>query len=246
MIRTNVGSRERLVSMTGGLVLGMMAAKAKRGAGRSVALSSAALLVGRGASGYCPVNQALGRGRELTDTREALAGRKGVKVTESVTIRSGAEALYERWRRLDNLPTMMSNLERVDVLDERRSHWVARGPAGVRFEWDAEIINDVRPTLIAWRSLPGADVSSSGSVQFRERERRGGVATELTVTMQYAPFGGKAADTLAWLVGQSPSSMLREDLRRFKAEIEAQEAPSSAPRSHGPRSVMGRLGRVDG
>jgi hypothetical protein len=36
------------------------------------------------------------------------------------------------------------------ALDERRSHWVARGPAGVRLEWDAEITEDSEPHLIAF------------------------------------------------------------------------------------------------
>jgi uncharacterized membrane protein len=245
-IRANVGSRERIVSMTGGVVLGMLAAKAHRGKGRSLALSSAAALLGRGVFGYCPVNAAVGRGRSDRDTREALAGNRGVKVIESVTIRSDAGALYDTWRRLDNLPMFMGHLERVDVLDARTSHWVMRGPAGVRFEWDAEIINEIRPMLIAWRSLPGAEVVSAGSVQFRERQRRAGLTTEVTVTMQYEPFGGKASAMLAWLVGQSPASMLREDLRRFKAQIEAREVPTTAARSHGPRSIVGGVARVDG
>lgn len=244
-MKTNVGSRERIVCMTTGMVLGMFAARAPRGSARSVLLSSAAALVGRGAWGYCPINHALGRGRTVGDTRAELAGSRGIKVVESVTIRTDAAALYDSWRQLNNLPFVMSHLERVDVIDPQKSHWVMRGPAGIRYEWDAEIINDVRPSLIAWRSLPGADVVSAGSVHFREVARRGGTATELTVTMQYAPFGGKAAAAIVWLAGQSPASMLREDLRRFKARIEAGEAPTTESRSHGPRSVVSRLAGVD-
>jgi uncharacterized membrane protein len=245
VMKTNVGTRERIISMTAGMALGAFAARAPRGSARAVLLSSAAALVGRGASGYCPVNHALRRGRAVGDTRQELAGSRGIKVVESVTIRTDAVALYESWRHLNNLPLVMSHLERVDIIDAQKSHWVMRGPAGVRYEWDAEIINDVRPTLIAWRSLPGSDVVSAGSVQFRQVERRGGTATEVTVTMQYAPFGGKAAAMIAWLAGQSPASMPREDLRRFKAQVEAREAPTTESRSHGPRSVVSRLAGVD-
>jgi uncharacterized membrane protein len=245
MIRKNVGSSERIVCMATGMALAAFAARARRGSARSVVLSSAAALVGRGAFGYCPVNDIVGRGRTVGDTRDALSGSRGIKVVESVTIRTDAAALYETWRKLEQLPALMSHLERVDVLDDQKSHWVMRGPAGMRFEWDAEIINDVKPNLIAWQSLPGSDVVSAGSVQFREVQRRGAVATELTVTMQYSPFGGKASDMLAWLVGQSPASMLREDLRRFKAQVEARETPTTEARSHGPRSIVGRLAGVD-
>jgi len=245
MRTTNVSSGERIACMAAGMALGMFAARARRGSARWVVLSSAAALLGRGATGYCPINHAVGRGRNVGDTREALAGSRGIKIVESVTIRADAQSLYDTWRRLENLPTVMRHLETVDVIDEKTSHWVMRGPAGIRFEWDAEIINDVTPTLIAWRSLPGSAVVSAGSVQFHERQRRGGVATELTVTMQYSALGGKASDMLAWLVGQSPASMLREDVRRFKAQVEAHEAPTTRARSHGPRSVAGRIARVD-
>lgn len=244
-LRKNVNSTERIVCTAAGVALGVYAARLARREGTHVALVSAAALVARGVSGYCPVNAVLGRGTNAGDTREALAGNRGIKLEDSVTIRASATSLYDQWRSLDRLPDLMRHVERVDVLDGRRSHWVMKGPAGMRWEWDAELINDVRPDLIAWRSLPGAEVVSAGSVRFRERHRRGGQVTEVTVTLQYEPTGGKAGAALAWLIGQSPSSMLREDLRAFKARIEAQEAPTTHARSHGDRSLLGKIARVD-
>ena len=72
-----------------------------------------------------------------------------------------------------------------------RSHWVATGSAGLRVEWDAEIINEVENHTVAWRSLPEADVVTAGSVTFRPV--RDGRSTQLTVHLQYAPPAGKAA-----------------------------------------------------
>ena len=43
---------------------------------------------------------------------------------------------------------------------------MARGPGGVRVEWDAEIINEIQNKVLAWKSLPGGDVVSAGSVTF--------------------------------------------------------------------------------
>ena len=65
------------------------------------------------------------------------------------------------------LRSAAKNFESVTVIDERRSHWVATAPAGKRVEWDAEIVNEIEPDLIAWRTLPGADLVSAGSVRFR-------------------------------------------------------------------------------
>jgi uncharacterized membrane protein len=136
--------------------------------------------------------------------------------------------VYQFWRTLENLPLFMAHLERVTDLGGGRSHWVARGPAGVRVEWDAEIINDVENQVIAWRSLPGADVDSAGSVNFDAM--RAGQSTQVTVRLQYAPPAGRAGGWVATLFGREPSQTIREDLRRLKQLMEAGEVPcASAP-----------------
>ena len=74
--------------------------------------------------------------------------------------------VYRFWRRLDNLPQFMKHLDRVTETSDGKSHWVTSGPAGLAVEWDAEIINEVENQLVAWRSLPGSDVVTAGSVSF--------------------------------------------------------------------------------
>src|SRR5947207_2715340 len=83
-----------------------------------------------------------------------------------ITINRPAQQLYAFWRKLDNLPRVMRNLESVRIIDERRSHWVAFGPGGKKVQWEAEITGDRPNELIAWQSLPGADVENYGSVRF--------------------------------------------------------------------------------
>src|SRR5205814_3477281 len=102
------------------------------------------------------------------------------------------------------------------------SHWVASGPAGLRVEWDAEIIHEVENQILAWRSLPNSDVVTSGSVNFDTV--RGG-ATQVSVHLQYAPPAGKAGALIASLFGREPSQTVREDLRHFKQLLEAGEIP---------------------
>jgi uncharacterized membrane protein len=153
-----------------------------------------------------------------TDTRVALGGSRGSHVHESVRIERSADELYRFWRQLENLPRFMSNLEAVADLGNGRSHWVAKGPAGAKVEWDAELVNDVPDKLIGWRSLPGSEIVSAGSVHFRPT--RGGRSTQVTVRLQYEPPAGKAGATVAWLLGRDPSQAIREDLRRLKQMLE--------------------------
>jgi uncharacterized membrane protein len=144
-------------------------------------------------------------------------------VRESIRLEVTLEAVYRFWRRLENLPQFMTHLERVTETGEGKSHWVASGPAGLAVEWDAEIINEVENQVIAWRSLPGSDVVTAGSVNFDAV--RGGRSTQVSVHLQYAPPAGKAGALVASLFGREPSQTIREDLRHFKQLLEAGEIP---------------------
>jgi uncharacterized membrane protein len=160
------------------------------------------------------------------DTRRALGGPRGVHVRESVRLEMPVDEVYRFWRRLDNLPRFMDSLLSVEDLGGGRSHWVAKGPAGVRVEWDAEIINEIPNKVLAWRSLPGGDVVSAGSVTFdAARQDRG---TQLTVSLQYAPPAGSLGTLVAGLFGREPSQTIREDLRRLKQLLEAGELARGA------------------
>ncbi len=129
--------------------------------------------------------------------------------------------VYQFWRRLENLPQFMTHLERVSEAADGTSRWATSGPAGLTVEWDAEIINEVENTVLAWRSLPGSDVTTAGSVNFVAA--RGGRTTQVSVHLQYAPPAGKAGALVASLFGREPSQTIREDLRHFKQLLEAGE-----------------------
>lgn len=168
------------------------------------------------------------------DTRVALSGRGGVRVHESIRLEKPLDEVYRFWRRLENLPQFMSHLERVTERDNRRSHWVACGPAGTTVEWDAEIIKEVPNETISWRSLPGSDVTTAGSVTFKPV--RGGRSTQLTVNLQYDPPAGRAGAWIAGLFGREPSQTIREDLRRVKQLLEAGEIARAYAN---PRRIQG-------
>jgi len=99
------------------------------------------------------------------------------------------------------------------------SHWVAKGPAGTRVEWDARIINDIPNRVIAWQSLEGSMVSTAGSVNFESAPR----GTIVRVHFQYNPPAGKVGAAVAWLFGEEPNIQVREDLRRFKEVMEGRQ-----------------------
>jgi uncharacterized membrane protein len=157
---------------------------------------------------------------------------RGIRVEKSVTINATPEQLYAFWRDFENLPQFMEHLERVDVHDSTRSHWVARGPAGLSAEWDAEIINEIPNELIGWRSVEGSTIQNAGSVHFTPARDRG---TEVKVVLRYDPPGGVLGAAVAKLFGEEPSMQVREDLRRLKQILEAGELATTAGQPWGAR-----------
>jgi uncharacterized membrane protein len=224
-IHTELGSAvdtlERCTALSGAALV--LAAGARRPTPMKLCIAAAMAtpLAYRGFTGRWPM--APPRPVDTGDTRKALAGSSGVHVNESIRVERPLAEVYRFWRRLENLPSFMSHLERVTEYGPGRSRWVAKGPAGLRVEWEAEIINEVENDVIGWRSLPGSDVVVAGSVHFDAV--RGGRSTQVTVHLQYEPPAGRAGAFFASLFGREPSQTVREDLRALKHVFEAGEVP---------------------
>jgi uncharacterized membrane protein len=222
---TNVGDSERLLSLLGGGALALLGLSRGSLGGLGMGLLGCGLLK-RGATGNCNLYSALGLSTAKPHgPRASIPAGHGVRVDASTTINRTPEELYRYWHNFENLPRFMHNLESVRSTGGNRSHWVARGPLGLRVEWDAEVITDRPNEVIAWRSLPGSEVATAGSVHFRPAP--GNRGTEVKVELKYDVPGGKAAVTLARLLGDAPEVEVREDLRRFKRILETGEVPTT-------------------
>jgi uncharacterized membrane protein len=232
----NVNGLERRLSVFAGsalLLYGLMQRSAK---GLGLALAGGGLLA-RGATGHCQLYSALGI--NTASEEERSPAKQAIKVTKTMTINARAEDLYYIWRYLESLPHFMRHLQAVYMIDERRSHWVTKGPAGMRFEWDAEIINDVENELIAWQSTEQADVYNSGSVHFHTAP--GGRGTEVRVVLRYTPPTGALGVAFAKLFHEEPAQQILDDLRRFKSLVETGEIPTTTGQPVGPSSTLGKL-----
>ena len=156
-----------------------------------------------------------------------------IQVTRAITVNRSPEEVYRFWRDFENLPRFMLHLESVYTSGDGRSRWTAKAPAGRTVSWDAEIVQDRPNRLIAWRSLPNADVANLGTVRFEPAQ--GDRGTEVHVDLRYAPPGGKVGATIAKLFGEEPSFQMREDLGRFKQVMETGEVTRSDGSPNGAR-----------
>jgi uncharacterized membrane protein len=166
---------------------------------------------------------------EMTRTRK-LGGGNGVTmgqvtVRSAITIGRSAEELYRFWRNFENLPQIMYHLESVHVTSNGQSHWLAKGPAGKTVKWQAEITEDQPNQLIAWRTLPGSEVSHIGKVQFEPAP--GGRGTIVRVEITYKSPGGLFGATVAKLFRREPGQELHDSLRYFKQLMETGVIPTT-------------------
>lgn len=162
--------------------------------------------------------------QQLAGSPRLMSRRRGsdgtLQVSKSITINRDPADVHAFWRDFSNLPRFMYHLKSVEILDDRRSRWVAKAPFGRQVEWEAEITED-SPGRISWQSLPRADVGNSGSVSFGRGP--GGRGTVVRVELEYLPPGRVAGSLLARLAGEDPEQQIYDDLRRFKQMMEIGE-----------------------
>lgn len=215
----NVGQRERWLSAAAGgglLVAGLVRGKFS---GLLMAIGGGALVY-RGLTGHCSVYQALDIDTSTPrPPATSVPAQEGYRFERVLLIQRPPEELYRFWRHLENLPRIMDHLVSVTQTSPTRSHWVASGPMDSTIQWDAEIHNERENELIAWRSLPGSEVDTAGSVHFDRTAD--GHGTHLRVVLKYNPPAGKAGAKLASLLGADIEAQLDRDLRKFQEVIQS-------------------------
>jgi uncharacterized membrane protein len=145
------------------------------------------------------------------------AGHRAIDVEKTILMPAPADQVFAFVRNFQNLPRFMSHLESVVEMDGQRSHWVARGPAGIPVSWDTELTRTEQNRLIAWRSTLSSTVRSAGVIRF-DPDLRGG--TLMTVRLSYNPPVGAIGHAVSRLFGADPKKALDDDLLRLKSLLE--------------------------
>jgi uncharacterized membrane protein len=152
-------------------------------------------------------------GRGSASTRQESA-----TVEESVIINRPPHQIYDFWRDFTNLPRFMDNIESVTRINEVRSHWKIKAPAGTSVEFNSLVTEDIPGRLIAWKSEEGATVPNRGRVEFIETSDGNG--TNVRATISYDPPAGAVGRVVAKLFQREPGVQARQDLDRLKQLLE--------------------------
>jgi uncharacterized membrane protein len=217
----NVGRVERTASLLAGAVLATWGLHLRGGRGLLAALVAAPLLK-RAVTGHCEVYGVVGVttvGGRLHAEDASVDPDSATDVSRTIRVNRSPVACYQVWRDFTRLPEFMDYLERVDIIDDTRSRWFAKGPAGVTVEWDAEIVRDVEGERIAWHSVAPSDVPNRGVVEFVELGS--GDGTEVRVQLEWDPPLGAVAKAVAAAFQRDPGRELENALERFRQVMES-------------------------
>lgn len=166
--------------------------------------------------GWRYLRRALGLGAKVEPRYKSR-----IRVEQALTVDRPPEEVYAFWRKLENLPRFLDRLQAVTRLDERRSHWVAKGPANTTIEWDTEIIREIPDKLIVWRSPKDSGMNSAGLVHLqRLPEGRG---TKVKVALRYEVPSELLEPAFSKLLAVKPSETARAGVGRAKQTVEAGE-----------------------
>jgi len=216
--KINVDTTERVASALAGAAVALYGIRHLGSkTGLTMTLAGGFLLY-RGLTGYCPINNAIGR--NTVTKRTSAMETKG-----TFAINKPRAEVYAFWRRLENLPLFMKHLEEVKVEDSLRSVWKAKVPGGLgTVTWESVITEDKPGELLTWASLPGSTVDNAGEVKFKDAPNGG---TEIQVCMTYRLPGGDLGSLAGKLFNPAVENMIREDVKRFKSIMETGEVPVS-------------------
>ena len=137
------------------------------------------------------------------------------KVEKSIEVDVPVTTAYNQWTQFEEFPRFMGGVQEVRQLGDTTLHWVAE-IAGVKREWDAEILEQVPDQKVAWAATSGA--TNAGAVHFTPANAG---QTIVTLSLEYEPEG------LVENVGDKLNIVAKRaeaDLERFKEYIESRGA----------------------
>jgi uncharacterized membrane protein len=145
----------------------------------------------------------------------------------TVTIGKPRQELYDHWRNFQNLPTFMENLLEIrPVKGQDRANWRIRAPAGHIVDVVTEVAEDRKGEVIAWRSVEGSEIETTGRVTFTDAP--GARGTRVSLIIEYKPPAGAMGRIFAKAFRREPQIQSRHDLKRFKMLMETGEIATSA------------------
>jgi uncharacterized membrane protein len=183
---------------------------------------------------------AISRGREQRGTAAGVAGailagyalrpvalaalvaagldRQHVVVHRAFDVTRPVHEMFVFFRDFENFSHLIEEIHCVEDFQDGRSHWEIRSPDGKLVAWDAVVTKYLPNAVIAWQSVAGSVVQSSGIVRFSPLSDGG---THLDIHMEYRPLHASLRAAVRALFAPHPSARIAAELSQSRAYLEA-------------------------
>lgn len=134
------------------------------------------------------------------------------QIIESIDVDVPVTTAYNQWTQFESFPHFLSEVERIDQIDDTHLHWKV-SVGGQEREFDAEITEQHPDERVAWRSTSG-ETKHAGVVTFHKLTE---MSSRVTVQIDWEPEG--AAEIVGSWFGADKHAV-KKDLDNFKEFIE--------------------------
>ena len=135
-------------------------------------------------------------------------------VHKAIDVDVPVSTAYNQWTQFESFPHFMDGVEQVVQVDDTHNHWVVK-VAGVKREFDTEIVDQEPDRVIAWRSTGGDTNGHVGRVTF---EPQGAARTRVDIALEWEPDGALESAGAAMNFDQRQVDTSAEQFKRFIEE----------------------------
>jgi uncharacterized membrane protein len=189
--------------VAGGLLIGLWRRRERRSAAFGVA---GALLAG----------YALRRAARAGLIAAGL-DRRCVSLRLALDVARPVREVFTFFRDFENFQQLLGGLQSVTDFQDGRSHWEVRDGHGGVIAWDAVVTKYLPNSVIAWQSVPGSLVRSSGTVRFSPRPDG---RTHLDIVLEYRPLHASLGEAARALITPRPAAQIEAELSRMPVVVE--------------------------
>lgn len=176
-----------------------------------------------------------------TRTHPARVEHGEERVVRALAILRSPEELYRAWSDPEMLARFLPHVESVTARHSRHLEWRLRTSFGRALRWETEVTSSQPDELISWRTVAGTPLCDAATIRFRRGAPDRGTIVELEMITANTRAGWRA--TVAGILGESPTQMAREGLRRCKQYMETGEIATITGQPAGPRTAAAKFAR---
>ncbi|MBI3399479.1 MAG: SRPBCC family protein, partial [Deltaproteobacteria bacterium] len=134
-------------------------------------------------------------------------------IKKVIDIKAAPEKVFDLIARVEDFSKYSSLIKKVAAIGPKTYHWVVN-IYGIEFEWDAKVIEAIKPKRFVWQSIKGAQNSGS---YILESVNHG---TRVTFSMEYHLSGAIVEKLAEVIAGGFMEKMVSEILENIKKELE--------------------------